>query len=316
MNKRLILFFTAAGLLLFLLYFLVPVPATVTKEVWLPANKNLVYRSLTSQPMVQKWWAGSHVMSDGSGTANRPTANIAPAFAILPGTFDVIRVDIGQDETPVQSFITILPIQADSSMLTWKAELPQEKGLFSRAQRYWQSRKIAASMEKALAQLNQFVQNETAVYGLPIKEETVTDTLLVVTKEDQPAPPDVTTYYGLIKKLRDYVAAQRVQETNYPMLHVLQKDSAVYETMVAIPVNKKIPDAGAVVLKRMIPGRILVMEVKGGNRSIEEGFRQLEFYRIEHDLRQPGRPFQSLVTDRLAEPDSSKWTTRLYYPVM
>jgi hypothetical protein len=65
----------------------------------------------------------------------------------------------------------------------------------------------------------------------------------------------------------------------------------------------------------MVPGTILVAEVKGGTATVEEGFRQLEFYIDEHELSSPGRPFQSLITDRSIEKDSTKWVTKLYYPV-
>jgi hypothetical protein len=93
-------------------------------------------------------------------------------------------------------------------------------------------------------------------------------------------------------------------------------DSVHYQTMVAIPVNKPLPGRGPILAKRMVPGNILVAEVRGGTAAVEEGFRQLDAYVSEHRTRPPGLPFQSLVTDRRTEPDTSKWITRLYYPIL
>jgi hypothetical protein len=50
--------------------------------------------------------------------------------------------------------------------------------------------------------------------------------------------------------------------------------------------------------------------------AVDKGMQQLEYYLNEHRLRPPALPFQSLVTDRLVERDTTKWITRLYYPVI
>ena len=170
-------------------------------------------------------------------------------------------------------------------------------------------------MASALQRLRQFMQSERNMYGFAIARERVTDTLLVVTKMQDTTKPTVETYYGLIKKLRDYIARAGAQETNYPMLNISKIDSTHYQTMVAIPVNKELPGSGDIVAKRMIPGNILVAEVHGGTATVTNGLHQLDAYVMEHQFTQPGLPFQSLVTDRLSEHDTSKWITKLYYPV-
>jgi hypothetical protein len=171
-------------------------------------------------------------------------------------------------------------------------------------------------MEAVLKRLQAFLQNEQNVYGFPIKHEMVTDTLLVVTKQLDTAKPSVDAYYRLINTLHEYIARAGAQEVNFPMLNISRVDSVHYQTMVAIPVNKALPGSGAILAKRMVPGNILVAEVQGGIATIEDGFRQLDAYVSEHNARPPGLPFQSLVTDRRAESDTSKWVTKLYYPIL
>ena len=85
--------------------------------------------------------------------------------------------------------------------------------------------------------------------------------------------------------------------------------------MVAIPVSKSIPTNNNFLFKRMVPGKILVTEVKGGTYTTGEALKQLEIYRSDNHLRSPAIPFESLVTDRSREPDTSKWVTKIYYPV-
>jgi hypothetical protein len=63
-------------------------------------------------------------------------------------------------------------------------------------------------------------------------------------------------------------------------------------------------------------GNILITEVKGGPASIKKAFNEMETYITDYRRTAPAIPFQSLITDRSKEPDTSKWVTKIYYPVM
>ncbi len=65
----------------------------------------------------------------------------------------------------------------------------------------------------------------------------------------------------------------------------------------------------------MFPGKILSTEIKGGEYAVETGFKELSNYISDNQLTSPAIPFQSLVTNRVMEPDTSKWITKLYYPI-
>lgn len=314
MKKWFLGFIVLFAAILITFYFLGASSNPVTYTMVVNANKNTVFRCLTNQSLLQKWWTGNHETITAVAGKSLQVSGDA-AFVITPNTFDVVSIAIEKKQQPIQSFITILPLQHDSSLLSWKAELPAG-GFFTRIQNYFKAKNVKENMTSVLERFQRFMQNEKNIYGLSIKHEKVTDTLLVVTKLRDGEKPSAERYYGLIKNLRTYSASHGAQETNYPMLHIFATAGNQYETMVALPINRVMPDNGAVVFRRMVPGNIMVAEVKGGPGAIEEGFRQLDFYMNEHQLQQPGLPFQSLVTDRLAEPDTSKWVTKLYYPVL
>ena len=65
----------------------------------------------------------------------------------------------------------------------------------------------------------------------------------------------------------------------------------------------------------MAPGKILVTEVKGGPHAIQVAYAQYEKYLQDYHRISPAIPFESLITERIAEPDTGKWVTRIYYPV-
>jgi effector-binding domain-containing protein len=186
---------------------------------------------------------------------------------------------------------------------------------FKRVQQYLKAKKIHGGMSYILEQLKQFVSNKRNVYGLIIERTLVTDSLLVTSKTKTNNYPSQQEYYDLIKKLQDYIATNGASPANYPMLNIAEIDNNNFVTTVAIPVNKVLPDKGPILFKRMFPGKILTAEVKGGMYSIEKGFKQLNHYISDHQLSTPAIPFQSLITDRLLETDTSKWITKLYYPI-
>jgi len=313
MKRGWIAFLLLVVILLVVFYFFGSA-STVSQNILIEANQKTIYRCLTDKSLLQKWWKED---SATSATNNLQRAQVAYdnfSFAFAPRPFDVADVVVHDGDQSIQSFITVVPLLKDTCDVTWKAKLPTG-GLFSRFANYSRAQKLKRSMASALQRLQQFVQSEKNVYGFPVAREQVTDSLLVVTKMQDTVKPTVETYYGLIKKLRDYIARAGAQETNYPMLNISKVDSTHYQTMVAIPVSKALPGAGDIVPKRMVPGNILVAEVHGGMSNVTNGMHQMEAYVIEHSFAQPGLPFQSMVTDRLTERDTSKWITKLYYPV-
>jgi hypothetical protein len=99
------------------------------------------------------------------------------------------------------------------------------------------------------------------------------------------------------------------------MLNIQHKDITHFQTMVAIPVNKAVKEQNDFVIKNMVPGNLLVAEVSGGGHTISNAFAQMENYLTDHQFESPAIPFYSLITDRIAETDTSKWVTRISYPV-
>ncbi len=67
-----------------------------------------------------------------------------------------------------------------------------------------------------------------------------------------------------------------------------------------------------------MPGRgnILVTKVKGGTSIAAVAFEQIKKYADDYERHAPAIPFYSLITNRLKEPDTAKWVTKIYFPVM
>jgi len=103
-----------------------------------------------------------------------------------------------------------------------------------------------------------------------------------------------------------------------PMVNImpLEDRPGTYRLMVAIPVSTAIGSKGDVSFMRLIPGRYLITDVNGGPATVDRALAALKDFIRDHQRTVMAIPFQSLITNRMQEPDSSKWVTRIYYPVM
>jgi hypothetical protein len=120
--------------------------------------------------------------------------------------------------------------------------------------------------------------------------------------------------YNLVGLLRKYIAVQEADVTGNPIMNVTQQDINEYELMVALPTNKELPGGGGIFFRRMVPGNFISTEVKGGNYTVNNAFNQVQLYMEEYKKTHLAIPFQALITDRIAEPDTSRWITRIYCP--
>src|SRR4029077_17614911 len=122
--------------------------------------------------------------------------------------------------------------------------------------------------------------------------------------------------YGLIEKLRDYLPKEGANEVGYPMLNVTRKEQGDYTAMVAIPVDKQMKGTSEIAPKQMLPnGFILTAIVKGGDDAIKKGLAAIANYITDYQKSVIAIPFESLITDRSKETDTTKWVTKIYYPV-
>jgi len=214
----------------------------------------------------------------------------------------------------IEGTIFFLPVGNDSVQVEWKYALETNSNPINRIHLYGETRKANNNMMDILKSMKAFMEKPENIYGMRIDQVLVKDTILLTTKISSDQYPSIPKIYALISGLKNYISANNAKETNVPMLHVW-KDSGIFHTTVAIPMNVKVPENKTYTVKRMVPGKILVSEVTGGLYRTSEALRQLGIFMSDNNLSSPAIPFESLITNRMEEPDTSKWITKIYYPV-
>jgi hypothetical protein len=216
------------------------------------------------------------------------------------------------------SRLSIIPIgKQDSSLLHWECQLPAGVNPIGRVRRYAEAKEIAGNMKDVLNKLSDFLGKKENIYGTAIRESSTTDTFLVVTKSVYPVYPSTRDVYDLLDKLKGYIEHKGAREAGYPMMNVTKSGDlkAPFHLMVAIPIDRPLGGEGSISFMRLVPGKYLVTEVSGGETSIHRALDGLQRYITDYQRTVMAIPFQSLITDRSRQPDTSQWKTRIYYPI-
>ncbi|HEY9195301.1 MAG TPA: GyrI-like domain-containing protein, partial [Mucilaginibacter sp.] len=219
------------------------------------------------------------------------------------------------NKTRLKSRIAYLP--GDLSVdVVWTTDINSGINPVQRVKAYCDAQKLKAGVSDILNQLKTFLQNDRNAYGYHIYIDKVKDPILLATSVNQSNYPGMPSVYAIISKLKSQAVLKGAKQTAFPMLNITKVSPASYQVSMALPVDKMIStDKGTFINKMVAGGNLLVTDVKGGPNTIADALGQIKQYMKDHKLISPAMPFESLVTDRVAERDTSKWVTKIYYPI-
>ena len=247
-----------------------------------------IYRSMINQQLWNKWFSNDIIVT-------KPLLNSAE-----------IEVLAGDQKAPGN--ILLVSATNDSTKVYWQAEIPG----YSRFTGYSALKELQHKINLALDSLEVFTTNTENVYGIDIKQQSTKDTLLLTSRFITKSYPGAADVYPHINELKKTVLSMNAQPVGYPMLNVTRVDTSLYKCMIAIPVNKVLDDPSFV---RMIPGRFLTAQIKGGPYTIRHAHEMMQQYFKDYQRTSMAIPFEYIITDRSAEPDTTKWITEIYAPV-
>jgi hypothetical protein len=290
------------------IYLFIPSTIHISRTVITTANSTALNRKLQDK---NTWAKAIDYANSYPGNA---LSFSSYSYSVNKGLFNEIPVTVFQKNDSIATLVECISIANDSAAIKWSAVIKTSNNPFTKVEQYFKAQKIANFFDDVLAKLKTYTSVQANIYGSTITLQKVTDTSLVTTKALFKTYPSDSSIYDLLNKLRKYISGKAL-ETNPPMLNIKHLPDSNYEVMVALPVNKNLTDSGDIRFKQMFPGRILATEIKGGHKTVEQTFAMMNQYLIDHKYNQPAIPFTSLITNRIDEPDTSKWTAKVYYPV-
>jgi hypothetical protein len=310
MKKWLIILSVLIILALACIYFFIPATLNISQVTLVRSAKSSAYRFLSEKNNWRKWWPGDSSQKNNSFYYKNVRYQMQPK---LRTTVDVL---IQQGDSGINSTIDIIPLSNDSIGIQWQCSIASGLNPVRKIMNYNEAVAIKKNMDDILEHFQVFIENLDNVYGIHIEQSSTKDTLLICTKSRMTKYPTSADTYNLINKLRKHIISYGAKQTGYPMRNITQLDSGGFQIMVALPIDKELKTENIFFPSRMVPGRFLVAEVKGGPGTVDEAQKQIRLYMQEYKRMSLAIPFESLITDRSIETDTSKWVTKLFNPVL
>lgn len=268
-----------------------------------------ILRLLTDSAQTGRWWPG--------------TSTSGPAWTWEQGAYQVrqtflTHIYLEGNRNGIRSSIIISAIAngPGSTLLSYKVQTDTSSDLFWRPLQQLSLMRQKREHARLMDTLTRFFGRTDLVYGFRIEHQRVTDGTLLSFKqrfEQDPTPAEIAR---MVDTVRSRIRTLGATETNQPMLNIYTTEDGGMEAMVAIATDREIHGDEPFTLKRMLPGgNILVAEVKGGPCQIRACQEAVDAYVKDHRILSPAMPFQRMITDRHAEPDTSKWITTINYPI-
>jgi hypothetical protein len=295
------------------IYLLIPNKIVISQQLTVAANRDGLFRNLGNENKWSNWWPGE---KQAAGTNVNFSLN---GVQYNPQDQKVLSVPVIISNEQFRSLAEMTCIAAglDSTVIHMDGVLPTSYNPIKRVKAFFTAKKIKKDSDALLLAIKNYYTTTASLYQYDIQKNSVIDSTLLTNIKEINGTPTTAIIYSLIDELREYIKKQDAHETGNPMLNIFTKDSINYLLKVAIPVDKKLSPSGTMSYRWMLGGgNILVTEVKGGPAEIQKAYEMIQLYISDNHRVAPAIPFESLVTDRRQQPDSSKWMTRIYYPVM
>jgi hypothetical protein len=299
------------------IYIFIPSRITIGKRIALRCNANSAIRFLGEPGNWVTWWPGGAVYAPGSNPATPSFAYKGMSFRPEGPFSRILTVAIqGKDSDIVSHILVLRTPSTDSANIQWTGELAAGTDPITRIKRYQYAKEVYENMGELLSGLRTVLEKKENIYGLDIRKGSTKDSFLVATRSLFTAYPTTPEIYALLKKVKDFISTENVRETGFPMLNVTDQAKGQFMVQVAIPVNKEVKKKGDLYSRKMVDGKYLVSEVKGGTAAVDGALDRIKQYIDDYQITTMAIPFQLLITDRSLEKDSTRWVTWVYYPVM
>jgi hypothetical protein len=200
----------------------------------------------------------------------------------------------------------LAPLTQDSILINWRCRLP----LLSR------DKEIQRTVSTVLEAFKIFVEDSRNIYsGINFFRTMSRNATLVALTSTGTAYPTTAEVYAKIDSLRKYIISRNAAAIDSPMLNVSKVSGTQFKMTVAIAVNKQLLGDGRISNLNFVPWKMLEGAVHGGVYTVEEAFEEMQKFKIDNNISIMALPYQSLITDRRKEQDTTKWVTIICAPV-
>ena len=312
MKKLLVVIISLLLIAVACIYIFIPKQLNVSHSISVKTNDKWAFKYVMNTNEWRKWWPSDRMHQQNTDSLFYHGGLLFTTDSLY---YNAVLIPIEKNGVTMNSKLYVMPVRKHEVQLTWECSLDGGYNPFVRWQQYNKAVAVKKSMTGILGAYKKWLEVPENIYGFEVKEGKIIDTMLVAIRTTFKAYPSPDQIDSVMQILRNHAAKNNATVNGYPMLNVLNEVPGIYAAQMALPVNKRVPETAAIRMKRMFGGNTLIATVRGGYYTIAKAYEACEAYKSDHDRTSPAIPFQSMITDRVAEPDTSKWETIIYCPV-
>ncbi|HXB30263.1 MAG TPA: GyrI-like domain-containing protein [Puia sp.] len=300
-------------LTLFSIYLFIPSKIVISNITFAEATINGEFRYINQEGQWEKWW---HDTNGKAHIKGEPFTYNGSVFRLTKQINNVVGIEIEQDGKIWQSVILLFSLSTDSTGAHWRCEISAGNSPIKRIMSYRNAVRIKSNMTGVMKNFSTFISNPQNIYGIHIYRTSTRDTAMLSARFKSQAYPITAELYSYFDKVEKAILKQKGKVTGFPMMNVRKMEDGSFETQVAIPTNHVLENDGKILFRRMVPGNFICTDVRGGTFTVNDAMNQLDLFISEYHKSRMANTFQSLVTNRINEPDTQKWITKIYIPVV
>lgn len=278
-------------------------------DVTIEASDAVTSKFLTNQKNWDKWWPGTKISA------------MHYRYNDIDFTIDKLinsgaELTLQKGKLNLNCTINYLLINEGEVKITWNVIKKSGTGSIPPLIDNFKLPGIQKQIEAISKHLKLFLEDERNAYGYKIYLKGAKDTVLITSTTLSNTYPSIPEIYTIIGDLKKQAKDKGVKETNYPIMNITKINEKQYQVTVAVPINRSFTPSAKTAIN-YIPkgGNLLAADVKGGSNTVKDALAQIKVYMKDHRLISVAMSFESLITDRSAEKDTSKWVTKVYYPI-
>lgn len=305
--KKMIILLIGLSILIGILLEL-PGQKVFTERVVVKCSPTAATRVMSDLHNWHGWWPGD-IANDTNFSYKNNAINIQTL--LLNGFYATTTVS----KLPVFIDLQFLSAPEKQTDFNFSATVYFSSNPFIKLIQYFQYNNAKSAIHSLLTDIKTNLEDVKKVYGFEITEERVPNAIHISTKKEFDRKPTTEDIYAAIDELNLYIESKQAKAVNDPIYNVFTLDDIHYQLMVAIATDRPLPTNSRFSLKEMVRGKIIIGKAIGPDSTVDQCFKQVEYFVKDYGRSSPAIQFNRLITDRRKEKDSTKWITTVNYPV-
>jgi hypothetical protein len=306
--KKIVLWVIVFLVISFCVLKLMPTTKTVSETVDVDCPIDALNRNISNPSNWTKWWPGNKLNNSKYSFLEKEIL----INKILLNGFEGQTQSRGKQ---IKINLQALTINSYTSQINLTTQYAFSSNVVTKLIQYVSLLKDKSDFTKFLQQMQAVFSSTEKTYGFNIERQRVPNSSYISVKQSFTRSPTTEDIYSMVRELENYIELQNSKVINAPILNIHTDNNKEYEAMVAIATNRDLPSNNKFFLKNMMLGNIMVAEVKGDRKKIDECIQAMKYYISDYKKSSPAIYFERLITDRLAEKDSTQWVTTINYPI-